>query len=363
MKYHLNKNTGKPNICRVKTKPCPLGENTPHYSTLEDAKKAEKLRQVRIAEELEKSLINEGVYQEDLLENAVKNKTLLSSDDYNRRQEYLENIHELFKLKKMGTIHQYSSMVNGERVFTEERSLLHESIITEYLEKYGYDNVLSDGKIFLTGGLSGSGKTFILNNYTKIDSSDYLLINSDPINYIFAERGLIPSVRGLTPMEASTLVHQESLHIMELIQNKASDMGKNMIFDLTMTNKFYPVKTIVSLKEKGYTDFRALFVNNTIENSAKNGFNRYKKGMDNYILGNNNIGGRYVPQGVLLSQVAKNPDYDSANAEVFAYLTHREFFVEPPHIFNNTDLQEPPELINPSVFIESYVKELPEVKE
>lgn len=38
VKYHISKNTNRPNICKAKVKDCPLGENTPHFDSKEEAK-------------------------------------------------------------------------------------------------------------------------------------------------------------------------------------------------------------------------------------------------------------------------------------------------------------------------------------
>lgn len=37
-KYHVNKETGRANICRATKKGCPLGADTPHFDGKEEAK-------------------------------------------------------------------------------------------------------------------------------------------------------------------------------------------------------------------------------------------------------------------------------------------------------------------------------------
>ncbi len=72
---------------------------------------------------------------------------------------------------------------------------------------------LVSGRAIIAGGLSGAGKSTVLDHYAGIDRSQYLTINPDDIKEKMADRGLIPQVDGLSPMEASDLVHEESSYI------------------------------------------------------------------------------------------------------------------------------------------------------
>lgn len=38
IRYHVNKKTGRAGICRATKKGCPLGDDTPHFNTKEEAK-------------------------------------------------------------------------------------------------------------------------------------------------------------------------------------------------------------------------------------------------------------------------------------------------------------------------------------
>ena len=62
----------------------------------------------------------------------------------------------------------------------------------------------------MVGGLGGAGKTTILKGQANVDLSRYLMINPDDIKEEMAQRGLVPHIEGLSPMEASDLVHEES---------------------------------------------------------------------------------------------------------------------------------------------------------
>ena len=72
--------------------------------------------------------------------------------------------------------------------------------------------------------------------FADIDRSQYLTINPDNIKEELAKRDLIPKVEGLSPMEASDLVHEESSHIAKQLAMRAQADGKNVIWDITMSS-------------------------------------------------------------------------------------------------------------------------------
>ena len=65
----------------------------------------------------------------------------------------------------------------------------------------------------VAGGLGGAGKTTVLGDHEGIDPTKYLTINPDDLKEELAQRGMIPKVDGLSPMEASDLVHEESSYL------------------------------------------------------------------------------------------------------------------------------------------------------
>ena len=52
-----------------------------------------------------------------------------------------------------------------------------------------------------------------------------------------ARRGMIPEVEGLSPMEASDLVHEESSYLARQLALRAQADGKNLIWDITMSDQ------------------------------------------------------------------------------------------------------------------------------
>src|ERR1700722_13966165 len=94
------------------------------------------------------------------------------------------------------------------KIWTVERNRLQGELVADLYEEA--KDVPSSGRAIIAGGLPGSGKSTILSEQAGIDLSKYLTINPDDIKEKMAERGMIPHVEGLSPMEASHLAHEES---------------------------------------------------------------------------------------------------------------------------------------------------------
>ena len=86
---------------------------------------------------------------------------------------------------------------------------MHDSIIDDLYARAS--DVPCEQRAIIAGGLPGAGKSTVLERYAGIDRSQYLTINPDDVKEEMARRDMIPPVSGLSPMEASDLVHEESL--------------------------------------------------------------------------------------------------------------------------------------------------------
>jgi hypothetical protein len=93
------------------------------------------------------------------------------------------------------------------RVWTAEREALQNTLATDLYEVAS--GVACEYKAVVAGGLGGAGKTTVLGRHAVINLTEYLVINPDDIKEQMARRGLIPHVEGLSPMEASDLVHED----------------------------------------------------------------------------------------------------------------------------------------------------------
>jgi predicted ABC-type ATPase len=196
--------------------------------------------------------------------------------------------------------------------WTPQRDALHGQIVQDL---YGRaSEVPCEYKALIAGGLGGAGKTTILDQSTRIDTTRYLVINPDDIKQELAQRGLVPEVEGLTPMEASDLAHEESSVIAKQLARKAQSEGKNLIWDITMSSEKSTQRRIDDLRAAGYNQVDGLFVEIPIETSVRRMQLRHREGHDDYRAGIG-LGGRFVPPEIIRSQA--DPEWGCKNRKTF----------------------------------------------
>jgi len=61
-------------------------------------------------------------------------------------------------------------------------------------------------------------------------------------------------------MEASDLAHEESSHIAKILAQRAQASGKNLIWDITMSERSSAEYRIEKLRAAGYTRIEGVFV-------------------------------------------------------------------------------------------------------
>jgi hypothetical protein len=166
----------------------------------------------------------------------------------------------------------------------------------------------------ISGGLGGAGKGTVLAKHAGIDTSKYLVIGPDRIKEQMARRGMIPEVDGLSPMERSVLVHEESSWIATNLANRAYAERKNVIWDITMSSFESAERRIDDLRAAGYSRLTGVFVDIPAEQSVQRALERYRAGMERYRSGEGQDG-RYVPPNVILAQ--RTPEGQTVNRQVF----------------------------------------------
>jgi predicted kinase len=201
------------------------------------------------------------------------------------------------------------------RSWTEDRSNKQDQIINEIYDTAA--DVPSGYQAILAGGLTAAGKTTVLRDYAGIDRSQYLTINPDDIKEELAERGLIPKIDGLSPMEASDLVHEESSYIARQLAVRAQADGKNLIWDITMSSRASAERRIDDLRAAGYEHVEGIFVDIPVEVSAHRADARHRSGEDEYRVGVG-LGGRYIPPDVIFAQ--SDTTWNSQNRRTFEEL-------------------------------------------
>jgi predicted kinase len=197
-------------------------------------------------------------------------------------------------------------------VWTPDRAALQKQVVNDLYA--AASAVPCEGKALLAGGLPGSGKTTVLREHAGVDLSQYLVINPDDVKVELARRGMVPEVKGLSPMEASGLAHEESSLIAKRLAIRAYADGKNVIWDITMSSVDSAQSRITDLRAAGYRDIEGVFVDIPIEVSIRRADARHREGQDMYSDGHG-LGGRLIAPEAIKAQA--DPDFGSINHRSF----------------------------------------------
>jgi predicted ABC-type ATPase len=203
-------------------------------------------------------------------------------------------------------------------IWIDSRAALHDEIIEAVYARSA--DVPCERMAIIAGGLGGAGKTTLLDQQPGMDRSNYLTINPDTFKEELAKRGLVPEIPGLSPMEASTLAHEESSYLARQLAFKAIADGKNVLWDITMSSSSSTSRRIDELRTNGYQQIHGIFVDIPIETSVARMGERHRRGHDRFLAGQG-LGGRYVPPEVIRSQA--DTEYGSINRRTFETLKHQ----------------------------------------
>jgi predicted kinase len=232
---------------------------------------------------------------------------LPESEHADRAETIREDLSEA-RREGLGTDKRYQ---DDDGIWTPERQDAHEAIVNDLYN--AASNVPSERRAIMAGGLGGAGKSTVLGGYAGIDQSRYLKINPDDIKEEMAGRGLIPEIDGLSPMEASDLVHEESSAVAKMLARRAMGEGKNIIWDITMSSQDSALSRLDALDKKEYST-KGIFVDITIDEAVSRADSRHRIGHEDYLAGKG-YGGRYVPPEVIMAQA--DPELGSINRRVF----------------------------------------------
>jgi predicted ABC-type ATPase len=231
--------------------------------------------------------------------------------------EFAEHVHvvrdrlEQARIDGLATNERYT--VDPKRqVWSAERVAAHDEIIEDLYGRAA--DVPSDRCAIIAGGPPGAGKSTVLGAHAEIDRSRFLTLDPDEIKEEIARRGLIPQVEGLSPMEASDLVHEESSRITKLLAARAQADGKNIIWDITMSSQSSTERRIDDLRSDGYSDIEAVFVDIPPQVSEARAMARYRIEQEKYRNGEGE-GGRFVPPELIERQA--DPKWGSVNRKTF----------------------------------------------
>lgn len=274
------------------------------------------------------------------LEDATASGKKLSEKSIKRRMDFVNKQTKILAEAGLETQGLYSHMTAHGRIWEPGRVEAHEEIVNEILE--GYKDVPSEGKAVVAGGVGGSGKGYVLSSSGLAPKGEYATVNPDDIKEIMAEKGLIPEVHGFSPMESSTLVHEEASHISKILAGRLMREKKNIVLDITMASEGSTARKVTDLTRAGYS-VQPVFVDVPLETSVNRAQSRYEEGMSEYVrkMGKT-VGGRPLDARHILGQKSRGGRANSVNAEALVKLASEGAFGKNvPYVFNNATGGEP----------------------
>lgn len=261
---------------------------------------------------------------------------------YKNHLEYVSGVIDKLRATGKETHLQHARPTsNGDLVWDTDRAKIHREIIQEQLAKW--EDVPCNAEAIFSGGLGGAGKSSVLKKHCDLDLTQYATLNPDDIKEVLAQKGLVPQIDGLTPMEASPLVHEEASWICSQLARIVISRKKNVIYDITMASYGSTKKKIDNLANSGYGKIDAIFVDISPSTSDSRAATRHLNGHNRYLKGEGH-GGRILPKGLTAAQVPKDDRYRSLNAEIFTQLKEEGVFSSAKAFDNDVDGRAPIEL-------------------
>ena len=242
------------------------------------------------------------------------NPLLTAAETLEQRERRVKSLVEHYRHLNTNVTHRTET---GR--WTDERAELHTQIVDDVYSRHPH--VPSQRRAIMAGGLPGAGKTTTIRTHAGVDLDDYIVVNPDVMKTELIERNALPSIPDgdVAPMELSPLIHEESSHLAIMLAFRAYAEGKNVIWDIGMTNRPSTEQRVTELLEHGYR-LRGFFVDVPIPVSMQRATERYRKEMEQYFKGIG-YGGRPIPLEFL--NKLQLPDGGSRNREVFEQLRER----------------------------------------
>lgn len=328
--FHVSKN-GEIKQCYAKIK-CRL--NSINFTSTIAAENYKK-------EEINKSI---EIYDDNVNSNLIDEQNIYNEEQAIQRYKVLSwKVAECVKNKE-DTKSLYYDVTENE--WNKDRQVLHKQIIDGLMDKYNH--VPKESKVVFSAGLPGAGKTTVLKKYENYHIDEYATISADDIKEIMAKEGMIPKIEGLTPMESSELIHEESSYLADILLNELSSKSTNIIYDFTCSSYDSANKRIKVLRANKYLteDMQFVFVDIPLKIAKQRAIDRYVNGLnegvrndirikdlsdeEKMIKDNITLGGRYFPEEIIIKSKPENKVYHSKNAEIIVQL------------FNNPKLKFPP---------------------
>lgn len=181
------------------------------------------------------------------------------------------------------------------------------------------------GLIF--GGLPGSGKSTVFGQI-QIDgvgpaAGNFARIDPDYFKEELARRGMTPQIEGLSAMETSPLIHEESSYLAQELAKRAFGVGTNVAWDGTLRHPESGPDRVSDFRRHGYTP-HGVFVDVALPTSYARATQRHRQAQDalraagpSLLVGTSQLGGRVVPTDFIDASKPTSPGYNSINQQNF----------------------------------------------
>jgi hypothetical protein len=195
-------------------------------------------------------------------------------------------------------------IANGRTHWNRDRRRQHQDLIRHFYQQM--QQVPTEGKGIMMAGLGGAGKGALQRpgkdgSDPPIDTRGYFTIDPDKIKEEMARRGMIPQVEGLSPMEASPLVHEEASDLAKRLALLGYRHRHNLIWDTTMSGEGSALRKLSDMRKAGYNDITGVLADNTTEEALRRAHKRHRSGEESYGEDPRSLGGRPVPSAVSAS--------------------------------------------------------------
>jgi hypothetical protein len=157
-------------------------------------------------------------------------------------------------------------------------------------------SVPCERKAVMAAGLPGADRRGTV-AVSGTDLSRHLPVSVDTVLKEMAACGLIPTVAGLSPMEASPLAHTEAQFIAKRLAMLALAEGRNLLLEVSMASRTSTDSWIAALHAAGYT-IGGIFAKISIEESVHRVDAAHRLGEEELRRGQGH-GGRYIPANAI----------------------------------------------------------------
>jgi Zeta toxin len=205
---------------------------------------------------------------------------------------------------------QTHSLDGKGQVWEPHRAAQHRDIVNEAMEEGTSVPAHAEGAV--VGGLRTKARDQAVK---KSLGGNYIHADPEAVKAKMAERGMVPEVAGLSPMEASPLVHEEATHVSSLIASAAMARKKNLAVHLPMSSPEATTAHISHLHSHGYSA-HGLFVHTPVDKAVNEAQSAHRRGHEQWRQ-EKGVGAKHLPPSRL--GAAETTEGSSVNKDSFEF--------------------------------------------